>query len=90
MTAELNELTQLAYEGGEPLTTTPTVGAPDRPYARVLEPGAEPVGAGEIRVTVLGSWDSFVKKSQASASLLIEESTPDDPPAWWADALITD
>jgi ribonuclease Z len=48
------------------------------------------VGAGEIRVTVLGSGDPFVKKSQASASLLIEESTPDDPPAWWTDALITD
>ena len=26
MTAEIDELTQLAYEGGEPLTTTPTVG----------------------------------------------------------------
>jgi hypothetical protein len=40
-----------------------------------------------------------VKKSQASASLLIEVGTqetgppmsaPHDPPAWWADALITD
>ena len=72
MTSEIDELTQLAYEGGEPLTTTPTVGTPGRPYASVLEPGAEPVGAGEIRVTVLGSGDPFVKKSQASASLLIE------------------
>jgi ribonuclease Z len=72
MNAEINELTELAYEGGEPLTTTPVVGTPSRSYANVLEPGAEPVGTDEIRVTVLGSGDPFVKKSQASASLLIE------------------
>jgi ribonuclease Z len=48
------------------------VGTTGRSYAPVLEPGAEPVGADEIRVTVLGSGDPFVKKSQASASLLIE------------------
>jgi ribonuclease Z len=72
MSAEINELTELAYEGGEPLTTTPVVGTPARPLASVLDPGAEPVGADEIRVTVLGSGDPFVKKSQASASLLIE------------------
>src|SRR5689334_4500833 len=72
MAAEINELTELAHEGGEPLTTTPVVGSPSRSYASVLDPRAEPVGSSEIRVTVLGSGDPFVKKSQASASLLIE------------------
>ena len=72
MTTEISELTELAYEGGEPLTTTPVVGTPGRSYADVLKPGAEPLGADAIRVTVLGSGDPFVKKSQASASLLIE------------------
>lgn len=72
MSAEINELTELAYEGGTPLTTTPVVGTPTRSYADVLAPGAEPVGADEIRVTVLGSGDPFVKHSQAAASLLIE------------------
>jgi ribonuclease Z len=72
MADEINDLTELAYEGGGPLTTTPVVGTPGRSYANVLAPGAEPVGADEIRVTVLGSGDPFVKHSQASASLLIE------------------
>jgi ribonuclease Z len=73
MTSEINELTQLAFEGsGAPLTTTSVVGTPGRSYASVLEPGVEPVGSGEVRVTILGSGDPFVKKSQASASVLIE------------------
>jgi len=73
MTTEINELTELAYEGsGQPLATTPVVGTPSREYASILAPGAEEVGADEIRVTILGSGDPFVKKSQASASLLIE------------------
>lgn len=73
MSTEVDELTQLAYEGARtPLTTTPVVGSPRRQYAAVLEPGAEPLGAGELRVTVLGSGDPFVKSSQASASILIE------------------
>jgi len=73
MTTEVNELTELAYEGsGVPLTTTPVVGTPSRPYARVLVPGAEPLASDEIRVTVLGSGDPFVRASQASASVLIE------------------
>lgn len=72
MSTEINDMTELAYEGGEPLTTAPVVGTPSRPYADVLAPGTEPVGADEIRVTVLGSGDPFVKHSQASASLLIE------------------
>lgn len=77
MAAEIDELTELAFEGGAPLTTTPVVGTPGRSYGTVLEPGEEPPGAGEIRVTVLGSGDPFVKKSQASASLLIEVGNED-------------
>ncbi len=73
MVSEFNELTELAYDGStRPLTTTPVVGTPVGPYAEVLEPGAESVATDEIRVTILGSGDPFVKKSQASASLLIE------------------
>jgi ribonuclease Z len=73
MAREINELTELAYDGGTmPLTTTPVVGTPVGPHAQVLEPGAESVAAGEIRVTILGSGDPFVKKGQAAASLLIE------------------
>ena len=72
MGAEIDELTELAYEGGGPLTMTPVVGEPVRSYASVLEPGTEPLASDELRVTVLGSGDPFVKKSQASASLLIE------------------
>ena len=73
MTTEKNELIELAYEGsGQPLTTTPVVGTPGRGYASVLAPGAEQLAVDEIRVTILGSGDPFVKKSQASASVLIE------------------
>jgi len=71
--SDINDLTELAYEGsGLPLTTTPIVGTPGRAYAPLLEPGTEPVAAGEMRVTILGSGDPFVRKSQASASVLIE------------------
>ena len=73
MAAEISELTELAYEGsGEPLTMTPVVGTPGREYAPVMEAGSEPLASDEIRVTILGSGDPFVKKSQASASVLIE------------------
>jgi ribonuclease Z len=73
MANEIDDLTELAYEGGTmPLTTTPIVGTPAGPYAGVLTPGTERVAPDEIRVTVLGSGDPFVKKSQASASLLVE------------------
>jgi ribonuclease Z len=78
MTREINALTELAYDGSTmPLTTTPVVGTPVGPYAQVLEPGAESVAPGEIRVTILGSGDPFVKKSQAAASLLIEVGNPE-------------
>jgi ribonuclease Z len=78
MQNEINELSQLAYEGSSmPLTTSPAIGTPKRAYAEVLEPGSEPLDPDEIRVTVLGSGDPFVKKSQASASILIEVGNTD-------------
>jgi ribonuclease Z len=78
MANEINELTELAHEGSPlPLTTSPVVGTPTGPYAEVLAPGAEPLAADEIRVTILGSGDPFVKKSQASASVLIEVGNPE-------------
>ena len=73
MSAEIDELTELAYEGStRPLTTTPVVGSPGVTYADVLAPGAEELAADEVRVTILGSGDPFVNKCQASASVLIE------------------
>ena len=78
MAHEITELTELSFEGSDqPLTTTPVVGTPDHEYPRVLQPGAEAVADGEIRVTILGSGDPFVKKSQASASLLVEVGNPE-------------
>jgi ribonuclease Z len=71
--AEINEFTKLAYEGGTlPLTTTPAVGTPNRKYNSTFKPGTEPLTPDEIRVTILGSGDPFVKAGQASASVLIE------------------
>ncbi|MBS1838355.1 MAG: MBL fold metallo-hydrolase, partial [Actinobacteria bacterium] len=73
MSTEIDELTELAYEGStRPLTSTPVVGTPGVTYADVLAPGAEEIAADEIRVTILGSGDPFVNKCQASASVLIE------------------
>ena len=77
MSTEINELTELAYEGGAPLSTTPIVGTPAGSPSAMFEPTAEPVRDGAIRVTVLGSGDPFVKHSQASASLLIEVGNPE-------------
>jgi ribonuclease Z len=79
MANEINELTELAYDGsGLPLTTSPVVGSPARQYADLFVPGTEPLASDEIRVTILGSGDPFVKKSQASASLLIEVGNAED------------
>lgn len=72
MTGQIDEMTELAFEGGAPLTTTPIVGTPAGAAGTRLQPRSEPVRDGEVRVTVLGSGDPFVKPSQASASLLIE------------------
>jgi len=78
MNVEVSELTPLASEGsGVPLTSTPVVGTPARTYASVLEPGAEDLASDEIRVTILGSGDPFVRPAQASASVLIEVGNED-------------
>jgi ribonuclease Z len=70
---KIDQSAKLAYEGGTlPLTTTPVVGKPDRKYNPTFKPGTETLGPDEVRVTILGSGDPFVKKSQASASVLIE------------------
>ena len=71
--SKIDKSTKLAYEGGTlPLTTTPVVGTPTRKYNTTFKPGAENLGPDEIRVTILGSGDPFVKRSQSSASVLIE------------------
>jgi ribonuclease Z len=70
MTQETHELT---HRGSvTPLSTTPVVGTPARTYAPTLVPGAESLAAGEIRVTILGSGDPWIRRSQASGSLLVE------------------
>jgi ribonuclease Z len=67
------DLPMLAHLGGtRALTTTPVVGTPSRPHADSYVPGTEELAEGEIRVTVLGSGDPFIRRSQASGSLLIE------------------
>ncbi len=72
MGVKINELTKLASEGSTvPLTTSPVVGNPTKKYADVFKPG-ESIDVDEVRVTILGSGDPFVKKAQASASILIE------------------
>jgi len=78
MSVEVSERTQLASEGSSvPLTSTPVVGTPGRTYAPVLEPGAEDLAPDEVRVTILGSGDPFVRPAQASASVLIEVGNED-------------
>jgi ribonuclease Z len=67
------DLPALAHLGGtRALTTTPVVGTPARSRSERYAPGTEELAEGEIRVTVLGSGDPFIKRSQASGSLLIE------------------
>ena len=61
----------------EPLSTGPVVGTPARIYAPMLEHGAEPLATGEMRVTVLGSGDPWIRRSQASGSLLVEVGNPE-------------
>jgi len=70
MTEKVGELT---HRGSvTPLSTTPVVGTPARTYEPTLVPGAEPLASGEIRVTILGSGDPWIRRSQASGSLLVE------------------
>ena len=62
-----------AYLGGsEPMTRTPVAGRPVPGLGAMFVPGAESLAAGEIRVSVLGSGDPWIRRSQASGSLLVE------------------
>lgn len=73
MLRQINESTELAIEGGlEALTLTPIVGKPTKSYAPTVEHAHETLSKDEIRVTVLGSGDPFVKVGQSSASVLVE------------------
>jgi ribonuclease Z len=73
MTAQDDGRSALARGGSAtPLSTTPVVGTPAREYPSTLVPGTEPIAAGEIRVTILGSGDPWVRRRQASGSLLVE------------------
>lgn len=68
----------LAHLGGtQALTTTPVVGDPLLVRPDVFLPGTEELAIGEIRVTVLGSGDPWIRRSQASGSLLIEVGNPE-------------
>jgi ribonuclease Z len=53
------------------------VGDPLRGRPDVFVPGTEELTPGEIRVTVLGSGDPWIRRSQASGSLLIEVGNPE-------------
>jgi ribonuclease Z len=69
----INETTKLAVEGSvKPLTLEPVVGEPSKTYPQQLIHTSEELDSDEVRVTVLGSGDPFVKIGQASASILIE------------------
>lgn len=73
MSNEITELTELACEGATvPLTTTPVIGTPARAHPTGLHPHGEELAADEIRVTILGSGDPFVRPSQGSASVMVE------------------
>jgi ribonuclease Z len=61
----------------QPLSTMPVVGTPARTYDPVYVPGSEPLSAGDMRVTVLGSGDPWVRRSQASGSLVVEVGNPE-------------
>ena len=68
-----------AHLGGtQALTTTPIVGTVARPRPDTYVPGTEALTPGEIRVTVLGSGDPWIRRSQASGSLLIEVGNPEN------------
>jgi len=75
--SEINELTELAYEGSQvPLTTAPTLGNPAPDLATTVLPDTDRVADGAIRVTILGSGDPFTNKAQGSASVLMEVGNP--------------
>lgn len=69
----IDKSTELASEGGvRPITLNPVIGLPKMEYDSLAHHNTESLANQEIRVTVLGSGDPFVKIGQASASILIE------------------
>lgn len=67
-----------AYLGGsQPLTNGPVVGEPAELRAATYVPGTETLSPGELRISVLGSGDPWIRRSQASGSLLIEVGNPE-------------
>jgi ribonuclease Z len=79
MTMDTNNAMGLpAHLGGtQPMTSTPVVGAPSGDHEPMYVPGTEDLSAAEIRVSVLGSGDPWIRRSQASGSLLIEVGNPE-------------
>jgi len=78
MTYHTDSLPAAAYLGGtQALTVTPVVGTPSSPRPSMYVPGVEVLAPGEIRVTVLGSGDPWIRRSQASGSLLVEVGNPE-------------
>lgn len=68
-----NATTRLASEGSTvPLTSQSVVGQPRQHYPATVVHKSERLEAGELRITILGSGDPFVKIAQSSASVLIE------------------
>jgi len=63
--------------GTQALSSDPFVGTPPRRLPDTYVPGTEQLGSREIRVTVLGSGDPWIRRSQASGSLLIEVGNPE-------------
>ena len=72
MTATGDGRHAFARGSSQTLSTSPVAGTPSRRYEPVFVPGAEPLAVGELRVTVLGSGDPWIRRSQASGSLLVE------------------
>lgn len=64
--------------GGEiALSTEATVGTPLLPRDSLYLPGTEELSEGEIRVSILGSGNPWVTKSQAAGSVLVEIGNPE-------------
>jgi ribonuclease Z len=59
------------------LSTAPVVGDPAGSRPERFVPGTEDLAADEVRVTVLGSGDPWIRRSQASGSLLVEVGNPE-------------
>jgi ribonuclease Z len=67
-----------AHMGGtRAMTLDPVVGDPSQVRPPVYVPGTEDLALGEVRVSVLGSGDPWIRRSQASGSLLIEVGNPE-------------